>query len=145
MLYYWTLSYCQRAHGAEEIPAGESYSELLLEALEDRQTWEASEEVPALVDLVDEQRTELEEIISVWAPVMISESDLAAIAASAESLLEAVVQVAAALSYGDAIYHVDGPVDQWEPGGRLAAFLFRGLNELGEAAAELNALAIAYR
>lgn len=145
MLYYGVLSYCQRTYGESRIPADRSYSELLLEALEDRETWEPTQEVPPLVDLVDEERTELEEVISVWAPVLISEPDLAAIGASAEKLLEAVTQISAALAYGDASYHVDGPANHWEPGGRLATWLIRGLSELADAAEEMNELAAAYR
>jgi hypothetical protein len=145
MLYYNVLSYCQRAFGEANIPPDRSYAELLLEALEDRETWESTGEVPALVDLVDKERIELEEVISAWAPVLISEPDLAAIGASAESLLEAVTQVSAALAYGDASYRSHGPADQWEPRGRLATWLLLGLSELAEAATEMDGLAEAYR
>lgn len=147
LLYLVTLSHCQTEYGELSIPAGRRYSEVLLEALEDPRAWESAEAygVPSLVDRVAEERVELEEAISIWAPVLIAEPDLAAVGACAEKLLEAVTQIKAALTYGEVTRAMEGgSSNPWEPGGRLATWLLRSLGSLAETSSEMDDLAAAY-
>jgi type IV secretory pathway VirB2 component (pilin) len=85
-LYSRTLDYCQREYGNCEIPEGRNYFGVLVEALGDRRTWEpadSSGEYPDLLDELGEDLERSEKDLEVWAPLLIANSRLAEIGATA--------------------------------------------------------------
>lgn len=96
---------------------GEDYLELLPEALEDPETWIGREEqgVPPLVDWLRGFEEELEQILEVWAPVLIAAPGLAAIADAATDLLTTIRCINNELRFG-APASEDGFEGKWEPG-----------------------------
>ncbi len=84
--------YCKRTYGTFDVPEEmRDPEDIVPAALDDPETWwgEEPEGVPDLVSDAERARDALEERIARWAPVMIVEPELAAIAVSATRLLPA--------------------------------------------------------
>lgn len=76
-----TLGYCERCYGANEIPEGRHYFELLIEAIHDPVTWDSIDDVPALLDQLGELNEKAESDLVIWAPLLIADPRLAEIGA----------------------------------------------------------------
>jgi hypothetical protein len=85
-LFARTLDYCGRAYGESEIPADRHFFSVLIEALEDPETWAATDssgEYPDLIEELAEDLARSEEHLEVWAPLLNANSQLADIGAVA--------------------------------------------------------------
>lgn len=88
-----TLDYCQRTFGRADIPVGMRYPDDIVPlALSDSETWAGDKSlvIPGLLEEAEEIKKTLEAQIAKWAPVLISEPELAAMAVNAIRLLQAI-------------------------------------------------------
>lgn len=81
--------YCQRVFGRADLPEPMRYPDDIVPlALSDPATWEGNDMgLPGLLEEAEEARDALEERLARWAPVVIAEPELAAVAVNATRLL----------------------------------------------------------
>lgn len=138
------LEYCWRTYGEIEVPEGRWYpDDILLEALEDPETWAGSEDLPHLLTYVREQRAILEERFVRWAPVLIAESSLATIAGCVSELLDASKHLLYALEQLEPERRAHS-APLWDDKALLASILYGSLEELSEASEQLEWLVSTY-
>jgi len=121
--------YCRRVYGTADIPEHMRYPDDILPlALGDPETWEGDEweGLPDLVEEAEMARDTLEERIVRWAPVVIDEPELAAIAVSATRLLPVASRLVVALRR--AHYRCEAQVKD-DRDRELFEALFRDLDE----------------
>jgi hypothetical protein len=78
-----TLGYCCKVYGAWEVPVGREFFGMLIESLQDPETWEGFDEIPSLLDEVATYVEDGESTLEKWAPLLVADSRLAEIGACA--------------------------------------------------------------
>jgi hypothetical protein len=73
------------------------YLDLLPEALDDPKTWASTEDALSMEEWLKKEKQEFEEVLTTWAPVLIAEPSLAAIADAATDLLTTITHINGAL------------------------------------------------
>jgi hypothetical protein len=94
-----TLGYCCKVYGKWEIPVGKEFLMMLIESLEDLETWEGLEKKPGLIDEVAIYVDDGESTLETWAPLLVADSRLAEIGACATRVHSLARSALTALTY----------------------------------------------
>lgn len=137
------LEYRRRMGSEGSLAEEADYLRLLPEALEDPETWCGEEDVLPLEDWLRGIQEMLEEILEIWAPVLIAAPGLAAIADAATDLLTTIRSVNSELRFGAP--REPGFDGRWAPDADRTVRLIAALQAHRYACARLHGLVTAYR
>jgi hypothetical protein len=134
-------AYVRRQTGAYP-PEEADYLGRLPEALEDPDTWASPEGGLSMEEWLGQEKDELEGILTSWAPVLIAEPGLAAIADAATDLLTTIGHVKGALLFGEPKAPDEGV---WDPAGPRWQRLLAAIHSHRYASVRMYELIDAYR